>query len=1071
MNITLDTKLSSSPVADTDRTTAYKATADSLQVGNSGYSLDITDNKVMDDKAYQGHGLTTQDIMSKAGNTNVKAQKDFMIVMSNSVSGADLGKMQEEGFQPGSTDVETYVSIVDRIKVTLAKAGVEIAGYNDNLDTATVEEITGSRIDANKLVDKMQQADIPVTEDNITALVKTIAQGMEIGELSEDALKYLLLNQKAPTVDNIYAARFSSTDSLRQGKGYYSDYAQGYYAKKADTINWDALQSGIDSVIRQSGLENTEDVQNNARWLVESGIELTPQNLSYLSDLSQLQLPMDAEQLMDMAVTAMGNGKQPGKALVTGEQPVWQQAKELVEQAEAISDEAIHDTIEAGETLNLRNLSAAQKEIDAREGSEAAVVNTGDASLREIEARRQMEEIRLVMTQEANRQLLKSGYQIDTTELSQLVEALKATEANIKAALFQGETEQVNEQRAVWYEDTLTLTKELAAMPAALSGKISASKTPFTLEALHQEGSILQSKYDKAGESYEALMTAPRKDMGDSIQKAFRNVDDILQDLGLETNDSNRRAVRILGYNNMEITQDSIQSVKEADMQVTGVIRRMTPATTLQMIREQINPLDMNLDELEEYLNEQDKDTGSDAEKFSTYLHKLDQSHAITEDEREAYIGIYRLFRQIEKTDGAVIGSVVAAGAEMNFKNMLSAVRTSRHKNMDISIDDGFGGLEKLIARGQAIDEQIMAGYQDSPSREYQHQMQYYAALSGEIKDELVQKTDVDALKEMDIQADTTIEQFAQELKQMPETNQSSRQDMEQDRIHNFRDSVQSAQQVEDSVIQSLIDYEQPVSVNNIQAAELLLMERGSLYKQIFGRNGAASVENDTSVNDAFDSVGDIEHDALWQKAEDAANNLTDKSSAVSAYQELIGEAVSAVENMVHTSDNIVDVKAAQMLYKGLSLAGSLAREENYELPVNIKGELTSINLKIYHNGSRMGKVTVTMDTDTLGKVAADFDISEEKISGMIAYDKKTSGQDIKVLQNNLLEQFSKAQQESGQNKKISISLAETKTLDLNRFGQDRDVEESEKLSTRELYQTAKAFITALKSLDQQYEA
>ena len=1071
MNITLDTKLSSSPVADTDRTTAYKATADSLQVGNSGYSLDITDNKVMDDKAYQGHGLTAQDIMSKAGNTNVKAQKDFMIVMSNSVSGADLGKMQEEGFQPGSTDVETYVSIVDRIKVTLAKAGVEIAGYNDNLDTATVEEITGSRIDANKLVDKMQQADIPVTEDNITALVKTIAQGMEIGELSEDALKYLLLNQKAPTVDNIYAARFSSTDSLRQGKGYYSDYAQGYYAKKADTINWDALQSGIDSVIRQSGLENTEDVQNNARWLVESGIELTPQNLSYLSDLSQLQLPMDAEQLMDMAVTAMGNGKQPGKALVTGEQPVWQQAKELVEQAEAISDEAIHDTIEAGETLNLRNLSAAQKEIDAREGSEAAVVNTGDASLREIEARRQMEEIRLVMTQEANRQLLKSGYQIDTTELSQLVEALKATEANIKAALFQGETEQVNEQRAVWYEDTLTLTKELAAMPAALSGKISASKTPFTLEALHQEGSILQSKYDKAGESYEALMTAPRKDMGDSIQKAFRNVDDILQDLGLETNDSNRRAVRILGYNNMGITQDNIQSVKEADMQVTGVIRRMTPAVTLQMIREQINPLDMNLDELEEYLNEQDKDTGSDAEKFSTYLHKLDQSHAITEDEREAYIGIYRLFRQIEKTDGAAIGSVVASGAEMNFKNMFSAVRTSRHKNMDISIDDGFGGLEKLIARGQAIDEQIMAGYQDSPSQEYQHQMQYYAALSGEIKDELVQKTDVDTLKEMDIQADTTIEQFAQELKQASEVDQSSRQDMEQERVHNFRDSMQSAQQVEDSVIQSLIDYEQPVSVNNIQAAELLLMERGSLYKQIFGRSGAASVENDTSVNDAFDSVGDIEHDTLWQKAEDAANNLTDKSSAVSAYQELIGEAVSAVENMVHTSDNIVDVKVAQMLYKGLSLAGNLAREENYELPVNIKGELTSINLKIYHNSSQMGKVTVTMDTDTLGKVAADFDISEEKISGMIAYDKKTSGQDIKILQDNLQEQFSKAQQESGQNKKISISLAETKTLDLNRFGQDRDVEESEKLSTRELYQTAKAFITALKSLDQQYEA
>ena len=68
--------------------------------------------------------------------------------MSSCVSGEDLQKMQEEGFTPGSTDVETYVTIVDRIKVTLAKAGVEVAGYNDNLDLDTIEQIVGSRTDA-----------------------------------------------------------------------------------------------------------------------------------------------------------------------------------------------------------------------------------------------------------------------------------------------------------------------------------------------------------------------------------------------------------------------------------------------------------------------------------------------------------------------------------------------------------------------------------------------------------------------------------------------------------------------------------------------------------------------------------------------------------------------------------------------------------------------------------------------------------------------------------------------------------------------------------------------------------
>ena len=63
----------------------------------------------------------------------------------------------------------------------------------------------------------------------------------------------------------------------------------------------------------------------------------------------------------------------------------------------------------------------------------------------------------------------------------------------------------------------------------------------------------------------ESLMTEPRKDLGDKISKAFRNIDDILSDLGLETNEENRRAVRILGYNRMQINNDNINAIKAAD--------------------------------------------------------------------------------------------------------------------------------------------------------------------------------------------------------------------------------------------------------------------------------------------------------------------------------------------------------------------------------------------------------------------------------------------------------------------------------------------------------------------------
>ena len=68
-------------------------------------------------------------------------------------------------------------------------------------------------------------------------------------------------------------------------------------------------------------------------------------------------------------------------------------------------------------------------------------------------------------------------------------------------------------------------------------------------------------------------MTAPRADLGDSIQKAFRNVDDILADIGLDTTEANRRAVRILGYNELPITPENVAQIKAVDEEVQRMFR------------------------------------------------------------------------------------------------------------------------------------------------------------------------------------------------------------------------------------------------------------------------------------------------------------------------------------------------------------------------------------------------------------------------------------------------------------------------------------------------------------------
>ena len=1092
MNIAIDTQFSTSSTAGVEAgTTTYKAAVSSQGTGNvsgSSFLLDIAD-KVMDNEAYRGHGLTADEIMQQAANTNAHAQKDFMIVMSSCVSGEDLQRMQEEGFNPASTDVETYVTIVDKIKVTLAQAGVEIAGYTDDLDVEKVEQITGSRTDANALVKELSQSlaesDIPVTNENIAELAKAVVEALQINGLSDDTIKYLVVNQKQPTIENVYRAQYSSADTIRQSQGYYSEGAGSYgkyYAKKAENIDWDKLQSRLEETVAQAGLDTDEDTKaqamENAKWLVASGIELNADNLNMVTKLKNLTFPMKEQDIAKQCVTAMENGKSPVKADLTGEKSIVQEAQEILEEVESISDEAVHEVAASGEKINIKNLSEAQKQIDAQneENANRTYTITDEAPLKEVQAKRQLEEIRLMMSEEANRHLLKAGISIDTTELGKLVDALKVAEENIRAALFQGESAVENEQRALLYEETLAKTGELVNMPAAILGKLASGSQGYTLLRIHEEGKALQkeldiqhegnnhnpnqSRQERASSAYETLMTAPRKDLGDRISKAFRNVDDILTDMKLETSEANRRAVRILGYNSMEISEENINAVKEADSKVTGVISKMTPATTLQMIREQKNPLEMTMDELDAYLNEKGMEPSEDAEKYAKFLQRLDRSNGISENEREAYIGIYRMFRQIEKSDGAVIGSIVATGAEMNFKNMLSAVRTASDKNMDVRVDDGFGALENLITKGKAIDSQINAGYQGSTGNDTEQDRElekYYARLSGEINQELSDRTDLSKLKDTDISEKTTIEEFADNIKmtQMSENDPIIAEEKVEN-FKSFRQNMQEVEQVDEQIIESLIDYGQTISVDNIQAASMLLFDRGSLFKQIIGETDGDGEEPDEPVSDQ-----DAEN-AVLEKADSFVEHLQDAKLAKISYQEMISEANKAVESMIYAKGTShIDVKAAQALYKGLSLAGNLAREENYEVPMNIDGEITSVNLKIYHNASQTGKVAVTLDTEALGRVAAEFDVTNNRISGMVVYENAAAKETLELLE----KQVSNALSTEG-DRQVTVSLVHTKSVDLGRFGQDRSTgDEKEAVSTRTLYQTAKAFLTALKGV------
>ena len=71
-------------------------------------------------------------------------RKNQMVVVSNTASSADLEEMAKDGFNCMDADSHTIVTVTDKIKTVLAKAGVDISIYGDDLSKAELEELTGS---------------------------------------------------------------------------------------------------------------------------------------------------------------------------------------------------------------------------------------------------------------------------------------------------------------------------------------------------------------------------------------------------------------------------------------------------------------------------------------------------------------------------------------------------------------------------------------------------------------------------------------------------------------------------------------------------------------------------------------------------------------------------------------------------------------------------------------------------------------------------------------------------------------------------------------------------------------
>ncbi|MBR1693189.1 MAG: hypothetical protein IJ711_10530 [Lachnospiraceae bacterium] len=1001
-----------------------------------GYKIDIS-GTALDNNAYGGQGKTAEDVMQEASQRNVQTERNYMVVMSNSMSAKDFAKLQEDGYQVGHTDVETIVSIVDKIKATMAQSGQIIVGYTDDLSMEELTQITGDISLAVSISKSFEEHNIPATEENVRGAVTAFQKAMQMPDITDGALKYMVMNQQQPTIENIYLAGYKSfADDKTQAMGYFADDLAGYYGKKADDMDAGKLTAQMEKIIEEAGLTVSDETLNEAKWLVENGAMLTADSMRLLHDIRQLTFPVGPEQALDAIAVSIAEGRKPENASLTEHTDLYHRAAELTGEVATVTDDAVYQVIEKEEKLSLRNMIRNQKMLDARTAQDASKREAGpnnaaplsdDTQRRFARAKRQLEEVRLRMTAETNIRLLKRGFSIDTAPLQEVVDRLRAAEEAEGRTVFAADSPQEARQRKQLYEETLQKTGEIRQMPIDTVGRYAFLQRRVTLQDIHTRGQALRQEYAQAGRAYETMMTAPRSDLGDSISKAFRNVDFLLEDMGLEVCEANSRAVRILAYNQMPVNKESVAIIKNADLSLQRVVDKLTPANTLYMVRDGVNPLGMSLEELYDYLNQIPQTKEEATEKFGKFIYKLDKKKEITQEEKEACIGVFRLIRQVEKGDFQALGAVVDADQSLSLMNLLTAVRTRAGGHVNRVVDDTFAGMQSTAGEENLITQQIGSYYEKRIERIYE-------------------RLEPEKLLAMSIGDTTTVEELADAM-------DSHDIDEELERAYQAESlqTIRQAAKVSDEAIGAVLEGKVTMSADYLLAADYLRSYRGMTMRRIgsYARAVDEMTNRITTKEEPFE-------EQLENAVRDLHENLESREQTEKSYRRLLDISASILtEASMLTRPGTADMQSMIMYMKQLQFLGDMSREENYEIPLTVGDEVTSLNLKIVHNKGEAGQVSISLQTMELSNVTAHFRIGKDEVRGVITSSSRSGLSQLKENQEQLAGSIRKQL-----GKEVSIQYVHTGRQEFKAPAMRRETDED--VGTNDLYILAKSFIRTM---------
>ena len=900
------------------------------------------------DNTYEGLLKEADDVKSQIMASASSAKISLKALMMK-LSGADAVKLDEDGFNLTDATPDDMVNIIEKIKIELAMHSDDYVNYGTAVSKDKIESVTGSAATAASVESRMQGADIAVNDESVAEVKGTLEKSKELKPLSENTKNYMVANGIEPSIAGIYQAQAATSSSISA-----DGVTIGKCADAISDADFEALRPGIEKIIASSGLEVNDNTLADARAFIDAQIPVTKENLEYKARLDAIdieKIQADPDEMLNKILDNMKLGGKAENTLVTGS-PIddIRTALDTINRAEYTDAASV---VSKGETFTIANL---RLEIDARsfsiDYSVARFSSWQETAGRKVTGTSQEQDVsdeaeqaadkaydtlvtaRVLMSANASIYLVKNNISILTTPIDELNSMLMEYE----------QADEMYEEAQIAYTDVLEARKTLN-------------------EIVRNPARVFASMFDKMNETYEAVGTQIRGDLGDSLKKAVQgSADDIIRELGLEGTDEDKEAIKVLAANNMDMIKENVEIVKSVNAMINNLIKNMKPETVLNMIKDGVNPMNASIEEVNEYLTEaNDKASKDNEEKFSKFLYKLDRTNGITKEQRKQFIGIYQMMNIFTRDAGVAAGALIKQGAEVTMNNLMTAYNSRKHYDMDAVIDENTGMAE-------------VSGIAN-----------YYSALFMANGGLVTPNT----LKNVDNSSgigEQSVEMFIEQL----EDNYDAA--AEEQYYEEYLKEQQAAVQAGADILRQIRNADTEINSGNIQAVKAFL-ESGQ-FPDIRGVK--------TTRDYARDSIEKIGHKEKLSLMYEEMKDETEEE-----LQEVLSKAGDLDTQIDVNYEGFLDLRLKD---RTIGYIKNLALRHDYRIPyITDSGSTGMLKLTLVQDDDNKGRISVNMLSSVLGKVSVEAKADRESLGMYIVSDTAVSDEGSQLLEDmeeNLKEGF-----------------------------------------------------------------